>query len=619
MNKLRFIALAILGLLGCRESTYLRVEVQNLDGLDARPRSLEVLVSREGESAASLPFIELPERSAEDPLFVSDHFLLKLPDGLSTTEPLQVAVAAFSEADGRGCLLGVADKEIIRAEVSGTTYVALEKPARSYCGTSRPILLDATPKLSRLEGNQKVRLSGWGFRPKLTAVHFGTEPAMILSTSATHIDLLTPPKAGFGPVSIKVTNLDSLSDERRDLMCYYTETPFLLDYDRQDDSAEFVASDLIMAQLFENPSPVWTNPHLGQVHILKYQAKVTPFRTPYRFPNPPLTSAVGMKTIAAGDFDKDGDIDFAVAYESPTAGDIEIFSNDGTGTSFTATSNFAIGMVRGESVQTIRSLRATDLNGDGYADLLLLVHLPMNSNDQIVIYMNNQAGGFLQSNPPVHSAGGANSSITTAVTGRLGYVLPDIVSVTDDFLDPGGENIRILLNRGDGTFTRSGNMYEVKLPQKCQRPTAMQVADLNSDGQQDLVVACGSTSSLLLFMVAPGQVLPVEFTLPLDAEPTAVAVADVNGDCRLDLIAPTDPAGPGKIHIFLQDPESRTFTSSRHVEMKSECPGEKRVLAADFDGDRYKTADLFLIATTPGRTDNGCRRGYVNFSVRDPL
>ena len=532
MDRYIAIGLSLCALLGCRAETYLHVDVHKLDTLGERPRSLQVLVAREGQAAAALPVLELPEPGTDAAFPPSQHFVLQLPEGLDAAAPLKVAIAAFAQPGARGCLLGTADKQVVPAEVSGTTFVDLEKLPSPYCGASSPVLLDASPRLSPLEGNVAVQLTGWGFHPGATTVRIGNQTATVLSISATRIVVRTPARAGFGLVPIVVANSNTEQHQRSDLLRYYTDQPTFEQPYTPSLSTGYAISDLVAAPLFPGAGAavVWTNPYLGQLSILEFKSQPPAMQYLYSFPKlQPTPDTLKPMSLAPGDFDHDGDIDFAMAYDAPNPKEIEIFWNDGTGRNFPTSTKFALGLVNSRVIETIRSLKADDLNGDGYPDLIALVHLSTENIDHIVTYFNNQAKGFEFQD--VVSAGGGEAYIAVGPSGRTNNPRPDIVSVTNDFLDPKGDNVRILLNSGMGKFSKDDG-GGIDLPQICEKPAALRMSNLNGDAFADLVIACASSKSIITLFGRAGVVMPIKTTLELDADPTDVVVADVNGDDR---------------------------------------------------------------------------------------
>jgi hypothetical protein len=186
-------------------------------------------------------------------------------------------------------------------------------------------------------------------------------------------------------------------------------------------------------------------------------------------PVPPVSVSGGPRWSAVGDLNKDGALDIVTA--NWTSNTVSVLTGKGDGT-FDSPRDFAVG--RGPSACAI-----ADLDGDSIPDLVV-----------------------------------ANCGCSTG--------LPD-------------NTISILKGRGDGTFAPQVT-YEVGMG-----PSAIAVADLNRDGRLDLGITNwgtyarpGNTVSLLLG--ADGGALRKAGTALVGSAPTAIEVADVNSDFRPDLI-----------------------------------------------------------------------------------
>ena len=134
-----------------------------------------------------------------------------------------------------------------------------------------------------------------------------------------------------------------------------------------------------------------------------------------------------------------------------------------------------------------------------------------------------------------HTLNGPNVVVSADMNGD-GH--PDLVEIGTD------STVAVLRNRGDGTFDSPDAYYSVG-----QQPTALAVADLNHDGNLDVVVlnSTDATISVLLGkgdgnLVAPtatqtanGIGVPAP-TYAVGHGPASLTIADVNGDGIPDII-----------------------------------------------------------------------------------
>ena len=231
----------------------------------------------------------------------------------------------------------------------------------------------------------------------------------------------------------------------------------------------------------------------------------------------PVTVGNNPISVAAGDFNNNGDIDLAVL--NSTDKTISILNGNGTG-GFTAlgttytTGNGPVAIVVG------------DFNGDGKLDLAVA-----NSADQTVsILLGNGNGTFNTGTPYSVSL----VTITAIAMGDFnGDGIPDLAVAGTTAT---GGAVNILQGGGTGAFTNvttSGIAVG-------NGPSSIVTGDLNGDGSLDFAVAnlTDNTISVMLgngsgttFTAAAGS----PFSTGAGTSPAAIAVADFNGDGQLDL------------------------------------------------------------------------------------
>ena len=232
-------------------------------------------------------------------------------------------------------------------------------------------------------------------------------------------------------------------------------------------------------------------------------------------PGSPVAVGTTPSSAAVADLNGDGKADLAVANSDGNS--VSVLLGNGTG-GFTAAPGSPL------TVGTYPfSVVAGDFNGDGKTDLAM-VNARGNS---VSILLGNGTGGFTAAPGSPITVGNFPSSATTGDfngDGKADLAVADF----------NGSNVSVLLGNGDGTFTAAaGSPVAVGT-----NPYSIKTADFNGDGKADLATAnfADNTLSVLLgngsggFTAVPGSPVAV------GAGPDSLTAADVNGDARPDLI-----------------------------------------------------------------------------------
>jgi hypothetical protein len=266
------------------------------------------------------------------------------------------------------------------------------------------------------------------------------------------------------------------------------------------------------------------------------------------------TYAAGLTPVwvTTADFNGDGKIDLAVlnsncSFFNCPIGVISILLGNGDGT-FQSAVNYNTGLAPVNMI-------AADLNGDGKLDLVTANNCGYSCNNGpapgLSVLLGNGDGTF---QPYVnYELTNTNNAIWVAAgdvnkDGKLDLVAVDYCANRQ--CSGGPSLVSILLGNGDGTFQAPSNVPTNDYP------SALALADVNGDGNLDLLVAVGG----LVIAGVSGQSLPAyppELSNPgsvevilgngdgtfekgqsysTDSQPASIAVGDFNGDGILDVV-----------------------------------------------------------------------------------
>jgi uncharacterized repeat protein (TIGR01451 family) len=268
------------------------------------------------------------------------------------------------------------------------------------------------------------------------------------------------------------------------------------------------------------------------------------FQAPPYYPVPGAspTNVPATNSIAVADFNQDGNPDVAVT--SLPENYVTVFLGQG-GDLFSAGTNIPVEQTSGLPTGPA-FLVASDFNGDGKPDLAVADQ----QADSVSILLGDGKGSF---QPPAFYPAGSNPQYLIAADFN-GDGKPDLAVANSAALSADQENgsISILLGQSSGAFQAPVN-YAAGA-----HPYAMVAADLNGDGILDLAVADNGalgTSNYGGVWILPGNrngTFGAATLLAAGENPVHLAAADLNGDGDLDLIvATTSSPGTGEIVVLM--------------------------------------------------------------------
>jgi hypothetical protein len=180
------------------------------------------------------------------------------------------------------------------------------------------------------------------------------------------------------------------------------------------------------------------------------------------FQSPIDTDVTSLGSLAWGDFNGDGVLDFAITRNAGFVQEVVIYLGNGDGT-FREGSHYS-------SQEPPQSIAVGDFDGDGKLDMAVALEF-----DAISIFLGNGDGTF---RPPVNYP--VSGPYWAAVGDFNGDGKLDLVAATNFVNNSQASGVSVLLGNGDGTF-QPATSYVTGIDS-----AFVVVGDFNNDRQQDL-------------------------------------------------------------------------------------------------------------------------------------
>jgi hypothetical protein len=300
------------------------------------------------------------------------------------------------------------------------------------------------------------------------------------------------------------------------------------------------------------------------------------FQTAVNYPTTNNLNTVNAVSIVTGDFNHDGYLDLAMLLQGGNS-QIAVFLNAGNGT-FGTPSFYPAGGSATDPAFAV-DLSVEDFNKDGNPDLVFAA----NWRGGIGVLMGNADGSFgwpTWWTTDVDAAGVATGDFN-------GDGNPDIVvsAVSDN-------TVTVVLGNGDGTF-KSVESYEPFIissgyfpPEALPHPSAVTLGDFNGDGKPDMAVVDAANSNVtILLNNGRGTFTEMANYLTGGGQPPLMAVAaDVNNDGQLDLVMSLTSTGSQSSFSVLLGNGDGTFQAPL-VYSNGTGNGSDTIAVADVNGD----------------------------------
>jgi hypothetical protein len=264
------------------------------------------------------------------------------------------------------------------------------------------------------------------------------------------------------------------------------------------------------------------------------------------------TVGLGPRFIAAGVFTNSGKWDLVTANELDSTVSVLIGNGDGT-------FQPAIPYFVGTNASPWNVQVANFVSSNPSVEDLVVAD---NTGSKVYILIGNGDGTFQEPAQPFSTGSGTGPLFTRVADFNNDGILDLAVA---DFEPNNGNNVSVLLGKGDGTFGTATIYSFNNSSQDAIDSDSIFAADYNGDGNLDLAVSNETPNGAVTVLFGNGngtfQTSPTPVNYPAGAHPRSVVSYDFNKDGILDLLTGND--GSDDV-TFLQGLGGGTFAAPVH-------------------------------------------------------
>jgi predicted Zn-dependent protease with MMP-like domain len=288
--------------------------------------------------------------------------------------------------------------------------------------------------------------------------------------------------------------------------------------------------------------------------------------------------------VAAGDFNHDGQSEIAVTYDD--SDDLHILVAYNTGT-------FTLQVTYLTAGSTPQSVVVADFNNDNCLDIIICNDF----DDNVGVFLGYGNGSF--ANQTTFSTGSGSVPVSVAVGDFNDDTQLDIVVANK--VD---SSVSILLGYGNGSFANQTTYSTGSSPSSPSSPSSVAVGDFNNDTQLDIVVTNLGLNNIGVFLGYGNGSFANQTTYSTGAWPNSVAVGDFNDDARPDIVVTNLMSND--ISLFLG------YGNGSFANQTTYSTGFKpnSVAVGDFNND----TQLDIVVANRGDSNVGVFLGYGNGS-----